>query len=210
MKSNDFVKAPQVTTARLDFYDRLSNKSTLPLWEVLNGVVSPTPKTDAVPHVWRYDELRPLVLEGASLITAEEAERRVVVLENPGLKGKWTITQCLYAGLQIVMPGEIAPSHRHVAAALRFVIEGEGAYTAVDGERVTMHPGDFVITPSWTFHDHGNPSDKPIIWLDGLDWPMINFMEAGFAEHSPAGDVARVIPEEDSTWRFGQNMLPVE
>jgi hypothetical protein len=77
-----------------------------------------------------------------TLITAREAERRVLVLENPGLRGASSITRTLYAGLQLILPGEVAPSHRHTQSALRFVLEGKGAYTAVDGERASMHPGD--------------------------------------------------------------------
>jgi gentisate 1,2-dioxygenase len=68
----------------------------------------------------------------------------------------------MYAGLQRVLPGEVAPAHRHTQSALRWVVDGEGAYTAVDGERVTMAPGDFIITPMLTWHDHGNPGDQPV------------------------------------------------
>ena len=107
------------------------------------------------------------------------------MLENPGFPGGSRITQSVYAGLQLVLPGEFTNSHRHVACALRFVIEGEGAYTAVDGERVDMHPGDLILTPSWTFHDHGNPGDSPVVWLDGLDIPIVNFYDSSFAEHLP-------------------------
>ena len=117
-----------------------------------------------------------------TLISAEEAERRVLMLVNPGLRDASQITQSLYAGLQLVMPGEITSSHRHSAAALRFVIEGEGAYTTVNGERVTMRPGDFILTPSWTHHDHGNPSSQPVVWLDGLDIRIVNIFDASFAE----------------------------
>ena len=82
---------------------------------------------------------------------------------------KSRITGSLYAGLQLILPGEVAPCHRHAASALRFVIEGTGAYTAVEGERTTMHPGDFILTPSWTYHDHGNQGGAPTVWLDGLE-----------------------------------------
>ena len=136
--------------------------------------VSPT--TTCVPALWRFSEVRPYLMEAGQLISAEEAVRRVLVLENPGIRGQASITPSLYAGLQLILPGEIAPSHRHSQSALRFVVEGKGAYTAVDGERTTMHPGDFIITPSWTWHDHGNPSEteggEPVIWLDGLDLPF--------------------------------------
>src|SRR6185312_1542374 len=100
--------------------------------------------------------------------------RRVLILENPALAGKSAATHTLYAGLQLILPGEVAPAHRHSQSALRFVIEGEGAYTAVDGERTYMNPGDFIITPSWTWNDHGNDSDQQMVWLDGLDIPLVS------------------------------------
>jgi gentisate 1,2-dioxygenase len=149
-------------------------------------------------------------MEAGRLITAEEAERRVLMLENPGLPHASRITQSLYAGLQLIMPGEIARTHRHTAAALRLVIEGQGAYTAVDGERTTMHPGDFILTPSWTYHDHGNPGDAPVIWLDGLDIPIVNMFDTSFAEHHPDTMQPVSRPEGDSQLRYGSNLLPLE
>jgi gentisate 1,2-dioxygenase len=149
-------------------------------------------------------------MEAGRLISAREAERRVLVLENPGMRGASSITHTLYAGLQLVLPGEIAPSHRHTQSALRFIVEGVGAYTAVDGERTTMHPGDFIITPSWTFHDHGNPSKDPVVWLDGLDIPMVAFFDAGFAEKYPAESHPVTKVEGDALARYGANMLPIE
>ena len=109
----------------------------------------------------------------------------MLILENPGLRGKSRVTGSLYIGLQLILPGEIARCHRHATSALRFVLEGTGAYTAVEGERTTMHPGDFILTPSWTYHDHGNPSDGPMVWLDGLDIPIVNLFDTSFAEHYP-------------------------
>ncbi|HQY27411.1 MAG TPA: cupin domain-containing protein, partial [Burkholderiaceae bacterium] len=129
-----------------------------PLWESLHALVPRQPRSPCVPALWRYDEVRPFLMRSGELITAEEAVRRVLILENPGLRGQSAITQTLYAGLQLILPNEVAPSHRHTQTALRFVVEGEGAFTAVNGERTTMHPGDFIITPSWTWHDHGNES----------------------------------------------------
>src|SRR5579862_764430 len=134
-----FVK-PETSAERREFYERLAGKSTAPLWEALARLVTPEPRPLCVPAIWKYDEIRPLLLEAGRLITAKEAERRVLVLENPGMRGQSQITGSLYAGLQLVMPGEVTSTHRHVASALRFIVEGQGAYTAVDGERVTMHP----------------------------------------------------------------------
>jgi gentisate 1,2-dioxygenase len=180
-----FHSKPEISGARLEFYQRLGKLNAAPLWEVLGELVGTQPRPASVPALWRYDDLRPFLMESGGLITAREAERRVLMLENPGFRGASRISQSVYAGLQLVLPGEYTSSHRHAAAALRFVIEGQGAYTAVDGERVAMHPGDLILTPSWTFHDHGNPGDSPVVWLDGLDIPMVNFFDSGFAEHLP-------------------------
>ena len=179
------VATPQSNPKRREFYDRISHHDLAPLWEVLGALVPPTPATPCVPALWKYRDIRSYVMEAGELISAAEAERRVLVLENPALRGASSITHTLYAGLQLILPGEIAPSHRHTQSALRFIVEGTGAYTAVDGERVTMHPGDFIITPSWTWHDHGNPGADPVVWLDGLDVPMVAFFDAGFMERYP-------------------------
>jgi len=121
-------------------------------------------------------------MEACTQISAEEAERRVMVLENPGLPGASRITQSLFGGLQVILPGETAPAHRHAASALRFIIEGRDAFTAVAGERTMMEPGDFVITPSMTWHDHGNLGNAPMVWLDGLDMHIVNLLAASFRE----------------------------
>jgi gentisate 1,2-dioxygenase len=130
-------------------------------------------------------------------------------LENPALPGLSSITQSLYAGLQLIMPGEVAPSHRHTQSALRFIVEGSGAYTTVNGERTTMHPGDFIITPSMTWHDHGNDADVPVVWLDGLDIPLIRYLDAGFAENSTEKSQQVTSKEGASFAKFGYNMAPV-
>src|SRR5262245_49171000 len=172
-----------VAAVRQAYYDRIGAYDMAPLWEVLKNLVAREPVSACAPAIWHLADVRPLVHEAGELISAKEAERRVLVLENPALRGKSRITQSLYAGLQLILPGEIAPAHRHTASAIRFVIEGDGAYTAVEGEKAVMRPGDFVITANWTAHDHGNTSDKPMIWLDVLDVPTINFFETGFSEH---------------------------
>src|SRR5712691_7280503 len=172
----------EATTERKEFYSRLQTKSAAPLWEVLSDIVRKDPRTAVQPALWRYDEMRPFIAEAGRMITAEEAERRVLMLENPGLPGMSRVTQSLYAGLQLILPGEIAHSHRHSASALRFILEGTGAYTSVDGERMTMKPGDFILTPFWSFHDHGNPGAEPVVWLDGLDIPIVNMFDTSFLE----------------------------
>jgi gentisate 1,2-dioxygenase len=205
------MTAPAERTAEREaFYRRIGGENLAPLWEVLRDLVPPQPRTPCVPALWRYQTARAHLMEAGRLVSMEEAERRVLVLENPGLRGASSITHTLYAGLQLILPGEIAPSHRHAQSALRFVLEGTGAYTAVDGERTTMRPGDFILTPSWTFHDHGNPGDEPVIWLDGLDIPMVAFFDAGFFERHPEETQPVARPERDSMARYGSNLLPLE
>jgi len=198
---------------RAAYYERIAAQQMSPLWESLHNLVPKAPQPKALPAIWKYAQLRDLVMEAGAVISAEEAVRRVLILENPGLPGKSSMTSNLYAGLQLILPGEIAPSHRHTQSALRFIVEGEGAWTAVNGERTTMHPGDFITTPSWTWHDHGNPSvedgGEPVVWLDGLDIPLVAQMDAGFAESYPEATQPLSRPEGDSFARFGQNMLPV-
>src|SRR5215472_11124642 len=192
------------------YYRKIAHNNLAPLWEVIHDLVLKEPRSPALPVMWRYDDVRPYVMEAGSVISAKEAERRVLVLENPGLRGQTRITHTLYAGLQLILPGEIAPAHRHSQSALRFIIEGKGAYTAVDGEKTIMEPGDFVITPSWTWHDHGNDSDKPMVWLDGLDVPLVRILDASFAEPGNAESQMVTRPAGDSLQRYGQGLLPVD
>lgn len=203
-------QARAISPDRQAFYDKLTPHSLAPLWEVLRGLVPPEPRPKTVPHAWSYAEVRPLLLEAGALLTAEEAERRVLVLENPAVPGQSRIAGTMYAGIQLVLPGETAPAHRHTASALRFVLEGESGLTVVAGERTTMRRGDFIITPSWAYHDHGNEGDGPVIWLDGLDIAIVNFFEAAFGEGYNDKRQAIAKPEGDSLARFGSGLLPME
>lgn len=196
------------TNARIDFYERAREQSLAPLWKVLAGLVTAEPRPQAVAHRWTYKSARPFLLEACDLITAEEAERRVLVLENPALPGQSRISESLYCGLQIIKPGERAPAHRHVSSALRFIIEGSNAYTAVDGERTMMLPGDFVVTPSWTWHDHANVGDAPMVWVDGLDMHVVNLLNASFREELSDVEHSRTRPDDSSTIEFGYAMAP--
>jgi gentisate 1,2-dioxygenase len=210
MEAATLYPIPESSPEREDFYRRLQSVNAAPLWKSLGDLIPTLPRPACVPALWRYAELRPMLMEAGSLITAREAARRVLILENPGMPGAARITGSLYAGLQLVLPGEDTPTHRHTASALRFVLESSGGYTAVDGERATMQPGDFILTPSWTFHDHGNPSTEPVVWLDGLDLPIVNMFDTGFAEHYPEETQPVTRREGDSLLRYGSNMLPVE
>lgn len=198
------------TPERRAFYERISRQNMTPLWTSLANLVTPEPRSACVPAAWRFDEIRAAMMEAGGLITAKEAERRVLILENPGLRGQSRITTSLYAGVQLVLPGEVAPAHRHTQTALRFVLEGSGAHTVVGGEKTIMQEGDFVITPPMEWHDHGNESDRPMFWLDGLDIPVVQFLDASFAEAFD-GDAQPVTRRTgDSVARYGANLLPFD
>jgi len=162
-----------------EYYAQLSAQHVTPAW--IGGGISIEPRSKAVPHLWHWRDLRPQAMRAAELVGTQQAERRVLRLTNPELTGV-SASNTLVANIQIVMPGEIARAHRHSAAALRLIIEGGGGYTVVNGERVPMYPGDLVLTPNWTWHDHANDTDGPMIWLDGLDTPLVRMLEAGFYE----------------------------
>lgn len=191
-------------------YAEMAPQHLFPLWEVLHALVTPTPRSPVQPHLWHYAAARDHLLRAGDLITAEQAERRVLILENPGLPGSSAVTTSLYAGLQLILPGEVAPCHRHTQCALRFVMEGDGAFTALDGEKAVMRPFDLVLTPNWQWHDHGNSSSRPMIWLDGLDIPTVRHFAASFAERLPDGAMAHpeTAPPGDTMARYGRNLRP--
>ena len=204
--------APKSDAAtRQHFYDELKPQALAPLWEVMKGLVPIEPRSKFAAHVWKFAEVKPLLLEAGDLLTAEEAERRVLVLENPAMPGGSRITATMYAGFQLIMPGEVAPAHRHTASALRIVLDGgDGGFTAVAAEKTTMKRGDFVITPAWGWHDHGQEAKRPVIWVDGLDLHMVNFYEAAFSEHM--NDKSQIItkPEGHSVSHFGSGLAPMQ
>jgi gentisate 1,2-dioxygenase len=197
-----------IEAVREAYYDRISKYDMAPLWKVMASVVTKEPVTHCVPALWRFKDAKAMVMESGPLITAEEAERRVLVLENPALRGQSKITNSLFAGIQMILPGEVAPAHRHVSSAIRFVLDGEGAYTAVDGEKSIMAPGDFVITANWAPHDHGNEAKEPMLWLDVLDFPMVNFFETSFAEQFPGKTQPTGRGDGDSLAFYGSGVLP--
>ena len=203
------VLKPSAEAARKELYRRIEKHNFAPLWEVYHELSPDQPMTPCRPAIWKWADARPYLMEAGELITAKEALRRVLVLQNPGMRGEACITQSLFAGYQLILPGEIAPSHRHTQSALRFVLEGSGAYTAVDGERTTMRPGDFIITPSWTWHDHGHEGSEPVVWLDGLDVRIVRTFAAQFHEPFPE-DVQPISRGEGASLaRYGNNLKPL-
>lgn len=196
---------------RSAYYESLKPGSLAPLWTVLKDLVTARPTSSHVANLWRYDDVRPQLMRAGELITAQEAERRVLILENPGCAGSASLTSTLYGGLQLILPGEVAPCHRHSQSALRFVLEGSGAYTAVDGEPAVMECFDLVLTPNGRWHDHANDTDQPVIWLDGLDIPLVTALSASFAEHlSGATQHQKTFPPGRCQTAWGANMRSLQ
>jgi len=181
-----------------DFYSQLAAQHVTPAW--IGGGITVEPESRAVPYLWHWRDLRPQAMRAAELVGTAQAERRVLRLSNPNLSG--IASNTLVANIQIVMPGEIARAHRHSGAALRLIIEGRGGYTVVNGERVPMSPGDLVLTPNWSWHDHANDTDAPMIWLDGLDTPLVRMLEAGFYEEYPQERQELNAPINASEWHY--------
>jgi gentisate 1,2-dioxygenase len=193
-----------------DYYEELRRANIAPLWTSYSNLVPIAPRPAAQAGKWSYAEIRPQLVRAGEIVSAEDAERRVLMLLNPdpGIASRAGTTETLYAGIQMVLPGELARAHRHVMSAFRFVIEAEdGASTTVNGQRVTMGPGDLVLTPSWNWHDHYNGSDSPLVWLDGLDLPLVNIFDANFWEPYSAPQQTVSVADNRSTALFRNGRL---
>jgi gentisate 1,2-dioxygenase len=166
-----------------EYLQGLRAQNTLPLWPSLRAVLPygrPTRSTQ--PTHWRFRDIRPQLLRAGELTPIEKAERRVLVLCNPGLGlESMKATATIYVGLQLILPGETAPNHRHTPSAVRFVVEGQGGFTLVDGEKLPMGRGDLILTPPGLWHEHGHDGEGPVIWLDALDLPLVYGIEASYA-----------------------------
>jgi gentisate 1,2-dioxygenase len=163
----------------LAYYKELETLGAGALWTVANDIEPWEPRSSSVPMLWKYESLRELVVKSSELVTPEQAGRRVVYLVNDKRKDVSAAVGWLYTGIQVTRPGESTSAHRHKASALRFIMEGEGGYTVVDGNKITFEVNDFVITPNSTWHEHGvDANGKTCIWQDGLDIPLINALEA--------------------------------
>ena len=165
----------------------------MPLWTQLGDLMPMTPTSQAVPFVWKWSTLYPLAQRAGDLVpVGRGGERRAIALANPGLGGVPYVTPTLWAAIQYLGPKETAPEHRHAQNAFRFVVEGEGVWTVVNGDPVAMRRGDFLLTPGWHFHGHHNETDQPMAWIDGLDIPFVHYTDTGFFEFGSDGRHRRV------------------
>lgn len=192
------------TAELLSYYDELKALETDALWNVANAIEPWQPKSQSVPMLWSYRKLRDHVLRSLELVTPERAGRRVIYLANPGRRDVSAAVGWLYTGLQVMNPGECASAHRHAASALRFIMEGSGAYTIVDGHRMTLGRNDFVLTPNGCWHEHGVATGgSPCIWQDGLDIPLMNALDANSFEVHPKLHQEVEHPVDDATHIYG-------
>jgi gentisate 1,2-dioxygenase len=162
------------------FHELIHRNHMWGLWEIASQM-TPHPRPEAIPYQWKWSLLEEVVKRSASAVPVGD-ERRAMQLFNPGLNGQWATTNTLIAAVQVLLPGEIARAHRHTPSAIRFIMRGNGAYTAVEGEKVIMREGDFILTPNWQWHDHGNETNETVVWMDGLDVPLAKALNCIFFE----------------------------
>jgi gentisate 1,2-dioxygenase len=189
----------------------LEASNLAPLWPNLRALLPPgRPARRTRPTLWRFADVRPQLLRAGELTPIERAERRVLVLANPGFgPDSLQATASLYAGLQLVLPGEIAANHRHTPSAVRIVVEGSGGYTIVDGVKCAMERGDVILTPAGVWHEHGHEGTGPVVWLDVLDLPLIYYLEASFAAEGALQNIRLLSDERLDRFLVG-GLLPVE
>jgi gentisate 1,2-dioxygenase len=177
-------------------YADFSRENMTPLWTQLDDLMPMVPTPEAIPHVWRWGTLLPLAQRAGDLVpVGRGGERRAIALANPGLPGTAYCTPTLWAAIQYLGPNETAPEHRHSQNAFRFVVEGEGVWTVVNGDPVAMRRGDFLLTPGWNFHGHHNETDKPMAWIDGLDIPLAKYIDTAFFEFGTERVTDEATPE---------------
>lgn len=177
-----------------DFNEELRKKNLVGYWVIPNrsdGFREPKPSFG--PFLWKWREIHDSLEKAVAYIRPEEAYRRFIGFQHPDLKLGTSHT--LLMGAQMVCPGERAPAHRHMMEAIRFIVKGRGACTIVEGEQFPMEEGDLITTPNWSWHDHVNAAEQPIVWLDGANGPMIHYFQVIFAEpySQPCQDVVRPV-----------------
>jgi gentisate 1,2-dioxygenase len=180
-----------------------------PVFLTQPGFMPAEPRSVIEVYNWRWSDVRPRMLAAGDILPvgASGADRRVLNLINPGIRTGLGTTHTLTASIQLVLPGEVAPAHRHTPGAIRFIIEGSGAFTTVDGEQCTLEPGDLVLTPNWRWHDHHSEGDTAVIWLDGLDLPLVRSLEAIFYEEHPDREQAVTRGRDESLRTYGSGIV---
>ncbi|MED1796714.1 cupin domain-containing protein [Brevibacillus nitrificans] len=206
---NDFFQSKEVQ----DFNRVLQQHHLGPLWNAIPVLMNKEPKPQAIPYIWKWETLQKVLMEAQEIFTPERGgERRAIYFQNPGLTyrepwGWGSTTQTMYAAVQLILPGEQAPSHRHTQSALRFIMEGKGAYSIVQGERIFMDEGDFMTTPKGLWHGHGHVGEGPMIWMDCLDIPTMYAIGGTFFENHPEKLEQPSLPDDYSSKRYAGGMV---
>jgi gentisate 1,2-dioxygenase len=205
LRAESAAGQPDVTPALEDLYRGFEQALLVPLWTEIGDLMPAHPRSAALPHVWRWEQLRALAAQAGLLVpVGRGGERRAIALANPGLGGRPFATPTLWAAIQYLMPGEDAPEHRHTQHAFRFVVEGEGVWTVVGGDPVAMRRGDFLPQAGWNWHAHHNATAEPMAWIDGLDIPLQYLTEAQFFEpgRDQISDAERTAPARSRAERL--------
>src|ERR671925_981932 len=178
-------------------------------WQLGLESYLPYPQTTVRPCLWKWSDVYDSLMRAGEVVSMEEAERRTVRLLNPALRERQATTHTIHFSFQYVKSGEHARPHRHSAAALRFILKGSGAYTTVNGQKCVMEEGDLILTPQLSWHDHTNDSGKPIIWLDGLDIPLVQSLQQLLFEPHPDNAQAIQKTSEEVALLYGYLRLSI-
>jgi gentisate 1,2-dioxygenase len=203
--AEDAPDQPTPTPELEELYRGFEKESLVPLWTEIGDLMPPNPRSEAMPHLWRWDDLLPLAEKAGRVVpVGRGGERRAIALANPSLGGRPFVSPTLWAAIQYLMPGEDAPEHRHTQHAFRFVVEGEGVWTVVGRDPVAMGRGDFLPQAGWNWHAHHNATDRPMAWIDGLDIPFqygtdVQFFEFG---RDAISDQERITPARSRSERL--------
>ena len=196
---------PEPSAELEELYRGFERELLVPLWTEIGDLMPLHPRSKATAHLWRWDNLVALADRAGHLVpVGRGGERRAIALANPSLGGKPYATPTLWAAIQYLMPGEDAPEHRHSQHAFRFVVEGEGVWTVVNGDPVRMSRGDFLPQSGWNWHAHHNAASAPMAWIDGLDIPFQYYTESQFFEfgRDQITEVEKATPERSRAERL--------
>jgi gentisate 1,2-dioxygenase len=200
------MNAPDSASARAALKQDARSLNLVEFWEQRADVELLQPRNKARPFRWQWTDIEPRLRVAAQTVPIEECERRALVFANPGLEGKPYITNTLFAAYSLYNPGERAPVHRHTPSASRFVLEGDGGFTVVEGEKLRMARGDLILTPTGTWHDHGNDGREAVIWVDVLNVPLVESLNAtrfefDYTERDEQSNSGTPIPKKLQTVR---------
>ncbi|HEY7300320.1 MAG TPA: cupin domain-containing protein [Xanthobacteraceae bacterium] len=186
-KSHIWVRTQMNAPAQRPWFTDTGGKSGA--GEMASGRVAAN-QLKTLPYRWRWKEYRGLldriagIASQADVSPIEFADRQSILLTNPGLGGRLQVTNTIRCAISIYNPGDIAPAHVHSPNASRTILSEKGGYTNVEGERCDAERGDIILTPNGTWHDHGNESTAPVIWIDMLDWPLMEFLDCAWVDQN--------------------------